>query len=121
MAVITNKRGLIGDYKTSNLRDILANEKQFIRHDMSESELNSLRLQANAIVANDDAVHAAFDDYSAFGNVYTLSSPSFICDIKRKDDYTGFFIYTVFSVTKVGQRINAIVKEVFERQGRFTL
>jgi hypothetical protein len=116
LAVVTHKRGLTGDYKTSNLRDILANEKKFIRHDMSESELSSLRLQANAIVANDDAVYAAFDDYSAFGNDYTLSSPSFICDLKRKDGYAGFFIFSVLSVTKVGQKINAIAKEEFERE-----
>ena len=44
LAVVTNKRGLIGDYKTSNLREIFANEKQFIRHDMSEAELCILRL-----------------------------------------------------------------------------
>jgi len=116
LAVVSHKRGLTGDYKASNLRDILANDKHIIRHDMSEAELSILRLQANAVVANDDAVYAAFDEYSAFGNDYTLSSPSLVCDLKRKDGYAGYFIYSVFSVTDVGQKINAIAKEELERE-----
>lgn len=79
--------------------------------------LSQLRLQANAILANDDAVYAAFDDYSAFGNDYTLSSGEFLCDLKRKDGYAGYFIFSVLSVTEAGKLIIEIAKEVFEHEG----
>ncbi len=117
LAVVTHKKGLVGDYMTSNLREILAEEKHAIKSGLSEADLGLLRFQANAIVANDDAVYAAFDDYSAFGNDYTLSSPKFLTDIKRKDGYAGHFLHSIFSVTEAGRHIIEIAKQEFEREG----
>lgn len=116
ISVVTHKKGLQGDYETPNLLHVLADNK-FIGSEINEQSLNHLRLQANAILANDDAVYAAFDNYSAFGNDYTLSSPEFLSDIKRKDGYAGYFIFSVFSVTEVGKNILRIAKEEFEREG----
>lgn len=116
VAVVTHKKGLQGEYETSQLRQILADEKQVIVPSMTKENLSHLRFQANAILANDDAVYAAFDDYRAFGNDYTLSSPEFLCDHKRKDGYAGYFIFLVLSATKLGQQIIKIAKDEFERE-----
>jgi hypothetical protein len=117
LAVVTHKKGLHGDYETANLQKILVEEKAAISSSFSDECLSSLRFQANAILSNDQAVYAAFDEYSAFGNDYTISSPEFLCDHKRKDGYAGFFIYSVFSVSETGREILNIAKDEFEKDG----
>lgn len=113
LSVVSHKKGLSGEYSTDGLQDALQ-QRALIGGAVEAARLNLLRTQANAIMANDDAVYAAFDEYSAFGNDYTISSPEFLCDIKRKDGYAGFFIHSVFSLTDEGRKINEIAKRRFE-------
>lgn len=117
IAVTTHKKGLVGDYKTDALHEILSRDKLALGSSIAPKELNQLRYQVNAIAANDDAVYAAFDDYSAFGNDYTLASPQFLCDVKRKDGYAGFFIHAIFNATSAGRDIISIAKQEFESAG----
>lgn len=117
LAVVSHKRGLTGDYEASQLKQRLADEHDALTPNMDLGALNCLRFQTNAIVANDDAVYAAFDNYSAFGNDYTISSPEFLCDLKRKDGYAGFFIFSVFEQTDAGRQILEIAKTEFEKAG----
>lgn len=117
LSVINHKKGLIGDYESEKLRDILQGEKASLSPEIDLTALNYLRQQANAIVANDDAVYAAFDSYSAFGNDYTISSPDFLCDLKRKDGYAGYLIYSVLNESETGRQILSITKTEFERRG----
>jgi len=116
LAVVSNKRGLTGEYHTEGLRETLA-DRGLLEDSVAKEQLNLLRAQANAIVSNDDAVYAAFDDYKAFGNDYTISSPELLCDLKRKDGYAGWFIHSVFALTDQGRRINELAKLRFEEPG----
>jgi hypothetical protein len=116
LAVVSNKKGLTGEYHTEGLREGLA-DRGLLGDSVAKENLNLLRAQANAIVANDDAVYAAFDDYKAFGNDYTISSPEFLCDLKRKDGFAGWFICSVFALTDEGRRINELAKLRFEEPG----
>lgn len=118
LAVVSNKKGLTGEYHTEGLREALA-DRGLLDDSVAKEQLNLLRAQANAIVANDDAVYAAFDDYKAFGNDYTISSPELLCDLKRKDGYAGWFIHSVFALTDEGRRINELSKLRFEEPGDF--
>jgi len=117
IAVTTHKKGLMGHYKIETLHEIFSREKLALSSSIGPKELGQLRYQVNAIAANDDAVYAVFDDYSAFGNDYTLASPHFLCDVKRKDGYAGFFIHSIFNATSAGREINAIAKREFESSG----
>jgi hypothetical protein len=116
LAVVSNKKGLTGEYHTEGLREALG-DRGLLENSVAKEQLNLLRAQANAIVANDDAVYAAFDDYKAFGNDYTISSPELLCDLKRKDGYAGWFVHSVFALTGEGRRINELAKLRFEEPG----
>jgi hypothetical protein len=117
IAVTTHKKGLVGDYKVETLHKILSLEKPVLSSSIGQTELSQLRYQVNAIAANDNAVYAAFDEYRAYGNDYTLSSPQLLCDLDRKDGYAGFFIYSIFNATRAGQEIISISKQEFESSG----
>jgi len=113
LSVVSNKKGLSGEYTAEILRETLA-DRGILPDGVDVEKLHLLRAQANAIVANDDAVYAAFDGNRAFGNDYSVSSPSFLCDLNRKDGYAGSFIQSVFALTEDGSRINEIAKSRFE-------
>ncbi len=119
IAVTTHTKGLVGDYNVETLHDVLSHDKLALSSSIGPKELHQLRYQANSIVANDDAVYAAFDEYKAsvFGNDYTLASPELLTDLKRKDGYAGFFIYSIFNATCAGQEILSISKQEFESTG----
>lgn len=118
LSVVSNKKGLTGEYHTQGLHEALAG-RGLLKESVQKEHLNLLRSQANAVMANDDAVYAVFDDFkrSAFGNDYTISSPEFLCDLKRKDGYAGWFIHSVFSLTDEGRQINELAKLRFAEEG----
>jgi hypothetical protein len=118
LSVVSNKKGLTGEYHTQGLHEALT-DKGLLNNSVEKEHLNLLRAQANAVMANDDAVYAVFDDFkrSAFGNDYTISSPEFLCDLKRKDGYAGWFIHSVFALTDEGRQINDLAKCRFAETG----
>jgi len=117
LAVISHKKGLKDEYETSRLHEVLLNEKSAIAPSVDIEALGLLRKQVNAIASNDDAVYAAFDDYRAFGNDYTISGPNLLCDQKRKDGYAGYFLFRVFEESDPGRRILELAKEEFNKPG----
>ena len=112
-SVIQHNKGLIGDYETPQLHDKFIKEK-IIDSQIDIEKFGNFRKQINAIVANDDAVYATFDNYKSFGNDYTISGSNMLCgDKKYKDGFSGYFLYRVFDQTNEGRQLLEIAKNKF--------
>lgn len=118
VAVISHKEGLKGDYEPATLRELLlTGPRPQISSRVGIPELNRLRSQINAAVANDNAVYAAYGDYSAFGNDYTLSSATMLTDQKRLDGYSGWLVRQVLDQSVEGREVLEFSRRWIEQEG----
>ena len=111
VAVIKTSKGLVEGYAPEALLERLRN-KGLIKANMTQADVEFLRMQVNGVVNNDDAMYAAFFPYSPKGNDYTFISPRVLTKANRTDGYAGHFVATVLAATDAGKAVLKFARTV---------
>ena len=102
VAVIKANKGLQGGYTPEAIVDRLRGDS-LIADDVTQAEVEMLRVQVNGVVNNDAAMFPAFSPYRPKGNDYTFISPHVLTKASRTDGYAGHFVATVLATTDTGR------------------
>lgn len=73
--------------------------------DVTQAEVELLRIQVNGVVNNDDAMYPAFKPYRQKGNDYTYFTPRLLTRASRTDGYAGHFVATALAATAEGTEV----------------
>ena len=104
VAVIRATKGLQEGYTAEDVFARLRNDG-VIAESVAQADVELLRVQANGVVNNDDAMFPAFRPYRPPGNDYTFLSPRMLTDSARTDGFAGFFVFTVLDETESGKAV----------------
>ena len=111
VAVTKTTKGLIEGYAPEAILKRLRNEGR-IKENMTQADVELLRMQVNGVVNNDNAMYAAFPPYRPKGNDYTFISPRVLTKDNRTDGYAGHFVAAVLTATDEGIAILDFAREV---------
>ena len=104
VAVIRAAKGLQEGYTAEDVFARLRDDG-VIAGSVAQADVELLRVQANGVVNNDDAMFPAFRPYRPPGNDYTFLSPRVLTDSARTDGFAGFFVFTVLDETESGKAV----------------
>ena len=111
VAVTTATKGLIGDYTPEAVIERLRSDG-LIADEMTQADVELLRVQVNGVVDNDAAMFPAFKPYRPKGNDYTFISPLLLTKASRTDGYAGHFVATVLASTQEGKTVIDFARKV---------
>ena len=104
VAVIRTNKGLLQGYTPEDVYTQLRTE-ELISLEVTQSDVELLRVQINGVVNNDDAMYAAFRPYRPKGNDYTFISPRLLTTENRTDGFAGYFVKTILGETDSGRDV----------------
>lgn len=111
VAVTKTNKGLLDEYTPEAIMDRLRSDG-LTANNMSQAEVELLRIQVNGVVNNDAAMYPAFSPYRPKGNDYTFISPRVLTRANRTDGYAGHFVATVLAATDGGTAVLDFAREV---------
>lgn len=111
VAVTKANKGLLEDYAPEAVLNRLR-EDELIADNMTQEDVELLRIQVNGIVNNDSAMYPAFSPYRQKGNDYTFISRRVLTKGNRTDGYAGHFVINVLSATDIGNTVLDFARDI---------
>ena len=87
-----------------------------IASDISEKEVNALRMHLHAAYNNDSALYSAFSPYSAHGHDYSTPSPQYLSNHSKNHGDAGAMVCNVLEQSADGKSIVSLSQKLFQAQ-----
>ena len=116
VAVTKTNRGLLEGYAPEAVLERLRGESR-VGPEMTQAQVELLRLQVNGVVNNDAAMYPAFRPYRPKGNDYTFFSRRMLTRANRTDGYAGHFVALVLGQCESGRRVLEFARSLADATG----